>query len=206
MSNNPLSFTPPFILGSISPLIFSKLSPTALPSNEEQGCSQFIIYCLCCSFLLERMILWIPLLLQCGISPTGSNSSWVSKTGPSNRLQFFSNCFTMDLFHGTQSFGNRLLRSGSYTGSQVLPADLLKCGLLCPQGSPVKTLRGQDLLWASTCTSIVFTMGFREISALAPVAPSPLPSSLTSLSAELFLSHTLIPLFGCCCIAGFSPS
>ena len=37
-------------------------------------------------------------------------------------------------FHGVQSFRDRLLQRGSPMGSQVLPANLLQCGLLSPWG------------------------------------------------------------------------
>ena len=40
------------------------------------------------------------------------------------------NCSSVGPFHRVQSFRNRLLQCGSPTGSQVLPANLLQCGLL----------------------------------------------------------------------------
>jgi len=46
----------------------------------------------------------------------------------------------------------------------------------------------------TACLTMVFSMGCRGISALAPGAPSAPPSSLTLVSAELFLSHHLAPL------------
>ena len=55
-------------------------------------------------------------------------------------------------------------------------------------------------LWTSmgcrgtACLTMVFPMGCRGISAPAPGAPPPPPSSLTLVSAELFLSHLLTPL------------
>jgi len=58
--------------------------------------------------------------------------------------------------------------------------------------------------WASmgcrgtACLTMVVSMGCRGISALAPGAPSP-SSSLTLVSAELFLSHSLTPLSGYSC-------
>jgi len=42
------------------------------------------------------------------------------------------NCSTVVPFHGVQSFRNRLLQCGSLRGSQVLPANLLQCGLFSP--------------------------------------------------------------------------
>ncbi|KAK4818526.1 hypothetical protein QYF61_014362 [Mycteria americana] len=43
------------------------------------------------------------------------------------------NCSSVGPFHGVQSFRNRLLQRGSPVGSQVLPANLLQCGLLSPR-------------------------------------------------------------------------
>jgi len=52
-------------------------------------------------------------------------------------------------FHGVQSFRNRLLQHGSPTGSQALPANLLRCGVLSPrvhrflqEPAPVQALHG----------------------------------------------------------------
>jgi len=47
---------------------------------------------------------------------------------PSHRLQFFTNCPSMGPSHGVQSF--KLLQRGSPLGSQALPANFLRCGLL----------------------------------------------------------------------------
>jgi len=91
--------------------------------------------------------------------------------------------------------------------------------------------QGHSLLWASTCSGVLSSTGCRWISAplwtpwaaegqpasplsgcrgiSAPVpgAPPPPPSSVTLVSAKLFLSHFLTPLcFGFCCGAVFSPS
>jgi len=59
----------------------------------------------------------------------------------------------------------------------------------------------------TACLTMVFITGCRGISAPEPGAPPPSPASLTLVSAELFLSHILTPLFCCkCCYAGFFPS
>ncbi|KAM9590949.1 uncharacterized protein ACIBXB_005997 [Morphnus guianensis] len=50
----------------------------------------------------------------------------------------------------------------------------------------------------TACLTMVFTTGCRGISAPAPGAPPPPPSSLTLVSAGLFLLHVLTPLSGCC--------
>jgi len=150
----------------------------------------------------------------------------------SHELKFITNCCSVSLFHGVQSFRNRLLQRGSTTGSHVLPANLLQHGLLSPQVLAVTCSKtgspwGHSLLQASTCSGVrsftgcrwmsaalwtsmgcrrtacltmVFTMGCRRSSALAPGAPPPPPSSLTLVSAELFLSYilTLLSLLQLC--------
>ncbi|KAM9591178.1 uncharacterized protein ACIBXB_006075 [Morphnus guianensis] len=87
------------------------------------------------------------------------------------------------------------------TDPQVLP------GACSSVGFP----RGHSLLRAPTCSgmgsstgcrgtaclTMVFTMGCRGISALAHGAPPPPPSSLTLVSAGLFLLHVLTLLSGC---------
>jgi len=55
-----------------------------------------------------------------------------SSVSPSHGLQLFTNCSGVGPFHRVQSFRNRLLQRGSPTGSQVLPANLLRPGLLSP--------------------------------------------------------------------------
>jgi len=49
----------------------------------------------------------------------------------SHGLQLFTNYSIIGLFQGVQSFRNRVFQHGSPTGSQVLPGNLLQCGLLC---------------------------------------------------------------------------
>jgi len=72
-----------------------------------------------------------------------------SSLGPSHVEQFFKNSPSMGPFHGVQSFRNRWLQRGSSTGSQALPANLLRCRLLSPrvhrswqEPSPVPALHG----------------------------------------------------------------
>jgi len=117
-----------------------------------------------------------------------------------------------ELPHGSQSFRNRLPQRGSSTGPQVLPGACSSKGFT----------RGHCLLQAYICSSMGSSMGYRWISAppwtsmdcngtvyltlvfimdcrgkvSAPVsgAPPPPPSSLTFVSLELFLSHSLTPL------------
>jgi len=56
-----------------------------------------------------------------------------SNVSPSHGLQLFTNCPSVGPSHRVQSFGNRLLQRGSPTGSQALPANLLRRGLLSPR-------------------------------------------------------------------------
>jgi len=62
-------------------------------------------------------------------------------------------------FHKVQSHRNRLLQCVSPTGSQVLPANLLRRGLLSPQvlaeaSSNADSPWGHGLLRASTCSGV----------------------------------------------------
>jgi len=117
-------------------------------------------------------------------------------------------------------------------GSQALPANLLRCGLLSPQVllgacSSVGSTWNHRLLWAHPpapawgaswatggyllhCGPVWaagislphhgLLYGLQGVSGACP----PPPSSLTLVSAELLLSHSLTPLSGCnCCCAGF---
>jgi len=154
-----------------------------------------------------------------------------SNTSPSHGLQLFTNCPSVGPSQGLQSFRNRLLQRGSPMGSQALPANLLRCGLLSLHGStvPGRSLlqrrlptgsqlpSGTHLLWCgvpstgcrwtsaplwtsmgcrgTTCLTMVFITSCKgRLSVPASGAPPPPPSSLTSVPAELFLSHHLTPI------------
>jgi len=112
------------------------------------------------------------------------------------------------LFHGIQSFKNRLLQCRSPVGSQVLPANLLQYGLLspwlhrsCQEPAPAWALHGvtasfghpRTAEWISAApwismdcrgttyfTMIIFT-GCSGVSALTPGAPPPPQSFFTNL-------------------------
>jgi len=55
-----------------------------------------------------------------------------SNLSSSHGLQLFTKCPSVGPSHGLQSFRNRLLQHGSPMGSQALPANLLRRGLLSP--------------------------------------------------------------------------
>jgi len=76
-------------------------------------------------------------------APSSSCSSPALAWGPSHGTQCSTNCSSTGPFHGVQSFRNRLLQYGSLMGSQVLPVNLLQCGL--PKGSQPPS--GIPLLW-----------------------------------------------------------
>ncbi|KAM9590844.1 uncharacterized protein ACIBXB_005893 [Morphnus guianensis] len=138
-----------------------------------------------------------------------------SSMGPFHGVQSFRSTL---LQHGSptgsQVLPENLLHGLLSTDPQVLP------GACSSAGFP----RGHSLLWEPTCSGVgsstgcrwisapprtsmdcrgtacltmVFTTGCRGISALAPGAPPPPPSSLTLVSAGLFLLHVLTPLSGC---------
>ena len=52
--------------------------------------------------------------------------------GASRELQFFMDCYTVGPSRWVQFFRNRLLQCGSPAWSQVLPANLLRHGLVSP--------------------------------------------------------------------------
>jgi len=99
--------------------------------------------------------------------------------------------------HGSAGPGRSLLQSGLPTGSQP-PSDihLLWCGVTSTgcrwRSAPLWTsmdCRG------TTCFTMVCIMSCKgRLSAPASRAPPPPPSSLTLVSADLFLSHHLTPL------------
>jgi len=148
----------------------------------------------------------------------------------SHRLQLFTNCPSVDPFHGVQSFRNRLLQRGSPQGHKPCqqtcsgmgsslhrsagPArSLLQNGLptesQLPSGIHLLQHRvpstGYRLISAppwtfmgcrgTACVTMVFIMICKgKLSAPASQAPHPTLASLTLVSAELFLSHSLTPL------------
>ena len=137
---------------------------------------------------------WVP---STGCSPSGADCSSVGP--PRGHKSCQQTCFGVgSSLHGA-------------TGPQVLPGACSSAGF--PQGhsllrastcSGVGSSTGCRWIsappWTSmgcrgtACLTMVFTMGCRGISALVPGAPPPPPSSPTSVSAELFLSHILTPL------------
>jgi len=80
------------------------------------------------------------------------------------------NCPGVGPFHGVNSFRNRLLQHGCPTGSEVLPANLLRCGLstglqvLAGACSSIG-FRGHSFLQAYSCSSVGSSIGCRWISA-----------------------------------------
>jgi len=65
------------------------------------------------------------------VAPQGEDSSCSSSSSYAG--QFRMNCSRVGPFHEVQSFRNRLLQCGFPMGSQALPANLLRCGLLSPR-------------------------------------------------------------------------
>ena len=222
---------PPPLPSSQAELLSSTSFPRAMQGEGNGGYGQFITRCLCRSFLLRgRTPHTLPLLQREGTSHRRQFSTKFSNVSPCHGLQLFMNRPSVGPSHRVQSFRSKLLQRGSPTGSQALPANLLRRGLLSPRvrrswqepaplraphgvtasfrhhllqrGVPSMGCRwGSAPLWTSmgckgtACLIMVFCMGCRGISAPAPGAPPPPPSSLTWVSAELFLSHALTPLF-----------
>lgn len=70
-------------------------------------------------------------LVGCPSHRTQSSRNF-SNMNLSQGLQFFTNCSSVDPFHGVQSCRNKLLWCGSPTGTQVLPGTCFSMGF--PQG------------------------------------------------------------------------
>jgi len=206
---------PPFFLSLTLLLFFSTSSPPQCRGMGNGGCGQFVTCSLCCYLLLGGELLtffpcssmwsfpWAAVLhelLQCGSLPWSAvlqeqaAPAWVP--------------------HGVMSPASKPapVWAPVSMGPQVLP------GACSNMGSPW----GHSLLQASTCSGVGSSAGCRWISAppwtsmgcrgaacltmvvstgcrrtFAPVlgAPPPPPSSLTLVSAGLFLSSILTPLF-----------
>jgi len=195
--------------------------PISLPPPREWhrgtgsgSCSQFVTRCLCCSFFLTL----------CHYSFVGSLPR---ETVLHELLQCKSFPWTVDSFHGVQSFRNRLPQRRSPVGSQVLPENLIQHGIFspwvhrsCQEPAPPRTLHRVRASsghppappWTSmgcrstSCLTMVCSMDCRGVSAPVSGVPPPPPSALTLVSPELLLSHILTPLFSFSCAAFFSPS
>lgn len=121
----------------------------------------------------------------------------------------------MWIHHGVKSFRNRLLQSGFPAEPQVPwkkmcslhgSTDPVRSLLQYRLSMCLQILSGHiHLLWCeilhklqvdicSTYRGIIFSTECREISAVVPEATPPPPSSLALESAEVLLSHILIPL------------
>jgi len=113
--------------------------------------------------LRGRTLHTLPLLQREGSSHGTQFSTNFSSVSPSHGLQLSMSCPSMGPSHRVQSFRNRLLQRGFRTGSQALPANLLRCGLLssrvhrsCQEPAPAwGSPRGHSFLQASTCSSVV---------------------------------------------------
>ena len=108
--------------------------------------------------------------------PSSSHSSPAPAWDPTQGRQFSTNFTSVSPFHRVQYFIN--CSSVSPAGSQVLPANLLQCGFLSlslslSTGSQVLPGTcsstgfpwGHRLIWASTCSGMVSSVGCRWISA-----------------------------------------
>jgi len=230
---------------SLHPSLLPRLSftPISLPPPPERcrgtgngGYGQFVTRCLCHSLSLRGKTPYtLPLLQREGSSQGRQFSTNFSNVSPSHGLQLFTN-FTnfsnLGPSHGVQSFRNRLLQSGTSTGSPALPADLLRRGLLSPRvhrpwqepasvwGSHRVTAsfrRLPALAWypfhelqVDICSTVDLhalqgdslphhglhheLQGKALCSDISGSSSPPPPSTLTLVSAELFLSHCLTPL------------
>ena len=132
----------------------------------------------------------------------------MTKMSPSHRLWIPTNCYKVShsstgsvlqepsqghkSFQQTRTLLQHRLPSGSWPPLRHPPALVL-----APAGAVGASLHPQSLcgLQGHSCLTVFFTMGFRGISDPEPGAMPAPPSPLTSVSAELLLSHTLTLLF-----------
>jgi len=177
----------------------SASSPRAAQGPGSGGCGQFIAPCLCRSFLLTLLPCpSVGSLPRAAVLQEKAAPAWVP--------------------HGVRSPSSKPAPMWAPFSPQVLP------GACSSAGTPW----GHSLLWASTCSSVGSSMGYRwksaplrtspgcrgtacltivfstGRSALVPGAPPPSPSSLTSVSAGLFFSCSLTFL-SCCKTVQASP-
>jgi len=139
---------------------------------------QFITRCLCCSFLLRGGLLTLFLCSSVGSLP------W--ETVLHKLLQYES------------------LPTGSQLPSGI---HLLQCEVPSTGYRWISAPSWTSMVCRGTnCLTMVFIMSCRgKLSALVSRAPPPPPSSLTLVSAELLLSHSLTPLSLLLFHCSFSP-
>jgi len=132
-----------------------------------------------------------------GCSPSGTGCS--SAGPPRGHKPCQKTCSGVgSSLYGSAGPGRSLLQHGLPTGSQ-LPSGIH----LLWRGVPSMSYRWRSAPpWTSmgcrgtACLTMVFNTSCKgRLSAPASRAPPPAPSSLTLMSAELFLSHCLTPLF-----------
>ena len=119
-------------------------------------------------------------------------SPMVSQALPANLLQH-----GLLSLHGSTGPAMSLLQHGLPMGSQPTSGiHLLQRGVHSTGCRWISAPLWTSMGWRGTaCITMVFSMGCRgKVSALASWAPPLPPSSLTLVSAELFLSHSLTPL------------
>jgi len=99
------------------------------------------------------------------------------------------------------SMGPQVLPGACFSMGSPWSHSLLQASTCSSVGSPTGCRWIATLLWTSigcrgtACLTMVFIMGCKgKLTAPGSQAPPPPPSSLTLVSAELFLSHCLTPL------------
>jgi len=151
----------------------------------------------CESFLkaaaLHKLPQWV---LPAGCSSSGTGCSSVGP--PQGHKPSQQTCSGMgSSLHRSRGPGRSLLQRGLPMGSQPPSGiHLLQCGVpsmgcRCIPAPPWTSMDCRG----TTCLTMVFIMGCKgRLSALTSGAPPACPSSLTLVSAELFLLHSLTPL------------
>jgi len=125
-------------------------------------------------------------------SPPRTSPMWVLPTGcsPSG-----TDCSSVGPTQGHKVTSGACSSAGFLWGHSLLQASncsSVRSSTVCMWiSAPPWTYRG------TACLTMLFSTGCSRISALAPGAPPLPPSPVTSVSAELFPSHRLIPLLLC---------
>jgi len=142
-----------------------------------------------------------------GCSPSGTGCSSVGP--PRGHKPCQQTCSSVgSSLHGSTGPGRSLLQHGLPTGSQSPSGiHLLRCGVLHRLQMEICSTVDLHGPQGHSLPHHGLLHGLQgKISALVSGAFPPPPCSLTLVSVELFLSHSLTPLCCCsCCCAGFSP-
>lgn len=161
------------------------VSPLLLPSPQKGLLTLFP--CVTVRFLLQGTVFYE--LLHCESFPWGAVHQ--EQTAPACIPHKITSPASKPSLHQSRGPERSLLPMGSQSPSGI---HLLQCGVLHRLQEDLCSTMDLPGLQGRSCTTLVCTPGCKGVSALASVALLVPPSALTWVSADLFISHTLIPL------------